>query len=180
MKRRSCRSFELRDRGALRSVPLFVLVAAVGCGFGLYDDSGALQVTGANDGVPDAGMWWPWMCPNGSNPTPPTTPTSYAVSGTCSDGGTLTLSANGCDIEGNWAVLSLSAVSTDIPSSLPAAGGWEVSGTRGPAVPDGGVPCTCDATASSSGALLLTCTVPDGGATECVTTLTPLSPVAAP
>ena len=157
----------------LRSVLFGALVAAAGCGFGLYDDSGSPSVTASNDGVPDAGQWWPWACPNGSNPAPATTPQSYAVSGTCSDGGTLALSVNGCEMEGNWDVLGLSDVSTNISTSIPTAGGWEVAGTHGSG--DGGVPLTCDATASSSGALTVTCAAGDAGVTACVTTLTSVS-----
>ncbi len=152
------------------SLLLGALVAASGCGFGTYDGTATPQVTGATDGVPDAGQWWTWTCPNGSNPAPASDPVNYAAAGNCSDGGTLALSVNGCEMEGNWDVLGLSNVSTNVSTSIPGAGGWEVAGIGGG---DGGVARTCDATAAVSGVLTVTCTEADGGVAACTTTLTP-------
>ncbi len=156
------------------------LLAAGGCGFGLYDDSAAPQAVAANDGVWDAGQWWPWACalPDGtfSNPAPPSTPVDYSASGSCGDGGAFALSVDGCEMFGDWTVLGLSDVSTIVPSSIPQAGGWEIAGTGGFDVGDGGTSWTCASTATdSSGNLTLTCTAGVPPATACQSALTVVS-----
>ena len=161
----------LRALGAVACGLLFVW----GCGFGLYDGSDAPQVVDSNDGIWDAGQWWPWACalPDGafSNPSPASTPIDYTATGTCGDGGAFTLSVDGCEMFGNWDALGLSDVSTNIPSSIPQAGGWEIAATGGLDVGDGGTNWTCDAAASdANGDLTLTCTA--GDATACESTLT--------
>jgi len=153
------------------------LLAAQGCGFGNYDDSAAPQATSANDGVWDAGQWWPWACqlPDGTltNPAPQSTPIDYTATGTCGAGGDFSVSVNGCEMFGNFDALGLSNVSTNIPSSIPQAGGWEVAGTGG----DAGADWICDTTATdSAGDLTFTCTVDaDGGGTACTSTLKAVS-----
>ncbi len=68
---------------------------------------------------------------------------------------------------GNFDALGLANVTTNTPSSIPQAGGWEVVGDVG----DAGVTWTCDATATdSAGDLTFTCTEGDAG-TECDSTL---------
>jgi len=163
------------DGRARRLAMVVVSLVVCGCGFGLYDGSAAPQVTGANDGVADAGQWWPWACalPDGtfSNPSPPSTPLNYDVTGTCGDGGAFALSVNGCEMFGNWGALGLSDVSTNIPSSIPQAGGWEIAATGGTDVGDGGTSWVCDAVATdSSGDLILTCTAGDPAVTACQST----------
>lgn len=153
------------------------LLATGACGFGNYNDSNAPQAVAANDGVWDAGQWWPWACtlPDGTltNPSPPSTPINYTATGTCGAGGAFALSVNGCEMFGNFDALGLSDVATTIPSSIPQAGGWEVTGTG-----TGSADWTCDATATdSSGNLTFACAVvsddPDAGPTPaCSSTLT--------
>jgi hypothetical protein len=156
------------------------LLTTEGCGFGQYDDSSAPQVVDSSTGVWDAGQWWPWACalPDGTltNPAPQSTPINYTAAGTCGDGGAFALSVDGCEMFGNWDALGLSDVSTTIPTSIPQAGGWEVVGTGGFDVGDGGTGWTCDATATdSSGDLTLTCTAGTPSATACESTLTLVS-----
>ncbi len=144
------------------------LLATQGCGFGLYDDSSAPQVVSANDGVWDAGQWWPWACalPDGTltNPAPQSAPLNYTATGTCGSGGAFALSVDGCEMFGNWDALGFSAVSTNIPSSIPKAGGWEVEADAGFDEDAGLSVWTCDATATdSSGDLTFTCTDGDAG-----------------
>jgi hypothetical protein len=147
------------------------LLTIQGCGFGVYDDSSAPQVVDSNDGVWDAGQWWPWACAldggNGAtiltNPSLQSTPINYTASGSCGAGGAFALSVNGCEMFGNWDALGLSDVSTTIPSSIPQAGGWEIEADAG-VIGDAGIVWTCDATATdSSGDLTLTCREGDAG-----------------
>jgi hypothetical protein len=174
---RSCRRSP--GRGLLSLVALSTLVAHAACGFGRYDDSAAPQVTSATDGVADAGQWWPWVCPDGDNPSPPSTPLDYTASGLCGEGGAFTLSVNGCVIIGTWAVLGLSDVQTLQPTSTPNLGGWVVSGT--PSTADGGVfvgdggavTWNCEATPASDGGLTFTCSDATSLATTCQSSLTP-------
>jgi hypothetical protein len=141
------------------------LIAQGACGFGLYDDSAAPQVVNSNDGIWDAGQWWPWACAlDGgalTNPSPQSTPINYTAAGSCGGGGAFALSVDGCEMFGNWDALGLSDVTTNIPSSIPQAGGWEVAGDVG----DAGMTWTCDAAATdSTGDLTFTCTKGDAGA----------------
>ena len=174
------RADERARRGRPAAFVALVLASLLGsgCGFGLYDGSGAPQVVDSNDGVWDAGQWWPWACalPDGTftNPSPASTPIDYTATGTCGDGGAFALSVDGCEMFGNWDALGLADVSTNIPSSIPQAGGWEIAATGGFEVGDGGTAWTCDATATdSAGDLTLTCT--GGNATACESTLTVVS-----
>jgi hypothetical protein len=150
------------------------LLTAPGCGFGQYDDSSAPQVVSSSTGIWDAGQWWPWACklPNGTltNPSPPSTPVNYTATGSCGGGGAFALSVDGCELFGNWDALGFSAVSTNIPSSIPQAGGWEIEADAGFDEDAGLSVWTCDATATdSSGDLTFTCTDGDAG---CASTLT--------
>ena len=164
---------------------LILLVALVSsCGFGSYNDGASPDVTSATSGVPGSGMWWPWTCANGSNPSPASIPRSYTVVGSCGLGGAFALSVDGCEMRGDWTVLGLSEVITNIPSSIPAAGGWEVAGTGGGGRDagtagterDGGGPqWTCDTTALPSGGLNFTCTAGTPATPTCESTLTPVA-----
>ena len=151
----------------LIAVPLVACAVSAACGFGLYNDSNAPQAVDSNDGVWDAGQWWPWACqlPDGTltNPSPQSTPINYTATGTCG-AGAFALSVDGCEMFGNWDALGLSDVSTTIPSSIPGAGGWEVVADAG-YDPDAGTSLvTCDAVATdSSEDLTFTCTEGDGG-----------------
>ena len=146
------------------------LLLTAGCGFGLYDDTATPQQTSANNGVSGDGQWWPWACANGSMPSAPTTPLAYTATGTCVPGGALSLSVEGCNMVGDWSVFGLTNVTTNISTSIPAAGGWEIAGT-GPAA----AAWTCDATVAPSKELTLTCTAGDPAATVCVSTLAPVT-----
>jgi len=168
-------------RTLLSLIVLANLVAGAGCGFGTYDDSAAPQLTSATNGVADAGQWWPWVCPDGDNPSPASTPLDYTASGSCGDGGAFTLSVNGCEIFGTWSVLGLSDVQTLQPTSTPNLGGWIVSGTAsaadgGVSVGDGGAePWNCEATPTADGGLAFTCSDAISSATTCQSTLIPVS-----
>ena len=159
-------------------VALATFLASSGCGFGTYDDSAAPQVTGATNGVADAGQWWPWVCPDGASPSPASAPLDYTASGSCGDGGAFTLSVDGCEILGTWSALGLSDVQTVQPTSTPSLGGWIVSATPtaadgGAPVGDGGAqPWTCQATPTADGALRFACSDPISSATTCESTLT--------
>ena len=149
------------------------LALLAGCGFGLYNGSADPQVTSANDGVWDAGQWWPWACPNGANPAPASPTLNYTATGTCGGGGPFGLSVDGCELFGDWGILGLADVSTTLPSSIPQAGGWEVVGTGDFAVSDGGMSWSCAATAiDASGDLALTCTAGVPPVTACESSLT--------
>jgi hypothetical protein len=168
-------------RALLLLVALANFVAGAGCGFGTYNDSAAPQVTSATTGVADAGQWWPWACPDGANPSPPSAPLDYTAAGTCGDGGALTLSVNGCEIFGTWSVLGLSDVQTLQPTRTPNLGGWIVSAT--PSAADGGVSLgdggvetwNCEATPAADGGLTFTCADAVSLATTCLSTLIPVS-----
>ncbi len=168
-------------RALLSLVALANLVGGAGCGFGTYNDSAAPQVTSATTGVADAGQWWPWVCPDGDNPSPASTPLAYTASGSCGDGGPFTLSVNGCEMFGTWPVLGLSDVQTLQPTSTPGLGGWIVSAT--PSAADGGVSdgdggtdvWNCEATPASDGGLTFTCSDVASSATTCQSTLTLVS-----
>ncbi len=169
-------------RRAVRSlVAIANLLAIAGCGFGTYDDSAAPQVTSATDGIADAGQWWPWVCPDGDNPSPASAPLDYTASGSCGNGGAFSLGVNGCEIFGTWSVLGLSDVQTLQPTSTPNLGGWIVSGT--PSSADGGVsfgdggaePWTCGATPTADAGLTFTCADAISSAPTCESTLTPVS-----
>jgi hypothetical protein len=153
---------------------IFMAALAASCGFGSYDDSANPSVTSANDGVADAGQWWPFVCPDGVYPIPASTPQDYSAAGSCGPGGPLTLSVDGCEMEGNWEVLGLAddSVETLQPTSTPDLGAWILSATGAPG--DGGVDLgdggTCQAvSAGTAGTLSFTCTV--GAATVCQSTL---------
>jgi hypothetical protein len=174
------RSGQRSPRRALLSlVALASLVSVVGCGFGAYDDSAAPQVTSATNGIADAGQWWPWVCPDGDNPSQASTPFDYTAAGSCGDGGAFTLSVNGCEIFGTWSILGLSEVQTLQPTSTPNLGGWIVSATPsaadgGASVGDGGAePWNCAATPTADGGLTFTCSDAISSATTCQSTLTP-------
>jgi hypothetical protein len=168
-------------RALLSFIALTSLVAGAGCGFGRYDDSAAPQVTSATTGVPDAGQWWPWACPDGASPSPASTPLDYTASGSCGNGGPFALSVDGCEMFGNWSTLGLSDVQTLQPTSTPSLGGWIVSGTPsaadgGLALGDGGVELwNCEATQATGGALAFTCSDAISLATTCQSSLTPVS-----
>jgi hypothetical protein len=169
---------ELSSGGWGLALPRLILlsVLAVGCGFGTYNDTSDPRITSSNSGVPDAGQWWPFACVTGSPPTvPASVPIGYSTSGTCGDGGTFALSVDGCLMVGDWTVLGLTDVTTNVPSSIPAAGGWEVAGTGGFDVGDGGTQWTCDSSADSSGALTFTCSAGVPPVQACESTLTPVS-----
>jgi hypothetical protein len=165
--------------GNRESAWLWLILAstlAVGCGFGTYNDTSDPRITSANSGVADSGQWWPFTCVTGSAPTvPATTPINYATSGSCGDGGPFALSIDGCVMVGDWTVLGLTDVTTTIPSSIPAAGGWEVAGTGGFDVGDGGMQWTCDSSSDASGVLTFTCTAGEPAVQACQSTLTPVS-----
>jgi hypothetical protein len=158
----------------LAAIVVAALVACGGCGFGTYNDGAAPQVTSASDGVADAGQWWPWICPDGSDPAEPSVPLSYSASGTCGDGGAFALGVDGCEMVGTWTALGLTDVTTHVSSSIPSAGGWEVVGTGGFDVGDGGTQWTCEAAELSSGALAFTCTAGIPATSACESTLTPV------
>jgi hypothetical protein len=167
-------------RALLLSVVLANLIAGAGCGFGTYDDSSAPQLTSSTTGVADAGQWWPFVCPDGDNPSPPSTPLEYTASGSCGDGGPFTLSVNGCEMFGTWSVLGLSNVQTLQPTRTPELGGWIVSAT--PSTADGGVSVgdggpetwNCEATPSTDAGLTFICSDATSSATTCQSTLTPV------
>ncbi len=168
---------EVRFTGRVWGLKLILLsVVFAGCGFGLYDGSSDPRVTSANSGVADSGQWWPFACVTGSPPTvPASTPISYTTSGSCGTGGQFALSVDGCLMVGDWTVLGLTDVSTNIPSSIPQAGGWEVAGTGGSEVGDGGTQWTCDSAPDSSGVLTFTCSAGEPAVMACQSTLTPVS-----
>jgi len=170
-----------RGRALLALVAIANLAAGTRCGFGRYDDSAAPQVTSATTGVPDAGQWWPWVCPDGAYPIAASTPVDYTASGFCGDGGAFALSVNGCEMVGTWSVLGLSDVQTLQPTSTPNLGGWIVSAT--PSAADGGASAgdggpetwNCEATPTADGVLTFTCSDALSSATTCQSTLTPVS-----
>jgi hypothetical protein len=151
-----------------------VVLAAAGCGFGLYDDSSAPQVTSANDGVADAGQWWPFVCPDGDHPSPASAAFDYTASGTCGPGGPFTLSVDGCEMFGDWPALGLSDVQTTQSTSTPNLGGWILTAA---APPDGGVDggdsWNCAANLAADGGLAFSCSDAVTSATTCQSTLTP-------
>jgi hypothetical protein len=168
-------------RALLALFALANLVAGVGCGFGRYDDSAAPQITSATSGVPDAGQWWPWVCPDGAYPIPASASIDYTAAGSCGEGGPFALSVNGCEMVGNWSVLGLADVQTLQPTSTPSLGGWIVSGT--PSTADGGVSVTdggvetwnCEATPTADAGLTFTCSDATSMAATCQSTLIPVS-----
>ena len=160
----------MRWHSALLLVCSSAVLLTAGCGFGRYDDTANPQAVAANDGVPGDGPWWPWMCASGSNPSPVSTPIGYTVTGTCGVGGAFAINIDGCSLEGNWDALGLTDITTNIPSSIPEAGGWEVAGTGAD-----GTMWTCDASTPVAGVLTLTCSRGNPAATACVSTLTPVS-----
>ena len=114
-------------------------------------------------GVADAGQWWPWVCPDGANPIPQSTPLNYTATGSCGAGGPFQLSVDGCEMLGNFDALGFPDFSTNIPSSIPQAGGWEIEADAG-GVGDAGFVWICDATATdAAGDLTFTCTDGDAG-----------------
>jgi hypothetical protein len=156
-------------------------LAVAGCGFGRYDDSAAPAVTSATTGVPDAGQWWPFVCPDGAYPIAASTPLDYTAAGSCGEGGAFALSVDGCEMVGTWTVLGLTGVQTLQPTSTPSLGGWIVSGT--PSTPDGGGSVgdggseiwNCEAVPSTNGLLIFTCSDATSSATTCQSTLAPVS-----
>jgi hypothetical protein len=181
---------------AARKGWLGLLSAAIvaGCGFGLYDGSASPSVLSANDGVADAGQWWPWACalPDGtfSNPSPPSTPQPYVATGSCGPGGPFTLSVDGCEMFADWSVLGLSNVQTTQPTSTPNLGGWILTATEGAPGDgdggpgegggdggaddgglDGGETLTCTATFASAGILTFSCSAGTPPVTTCQSTL---------
>ena len=78
------------------------------------------------------------------------------------------------DMVGTWTALGLTDVTTHVSSSIPSAGGWEVVGTGGFDVGDGGTQWTCEAAELSSGALAFTCTAGIPATSACESTLTPV------
>jgi hypothetical protein len=168
-------------RAVLALLALVSVVVGTGCGFGRYDDSAAPQITSATSGVPDAGQWWPWVCPDGAYPIPASASIDYTASGSCGVGGAFALSVNGCEMVGPWAVLGLTDVQTLKPTSTPSLGGWIVSGTPseangGVSLTDGGVEAwNCEATPSADAGLTFTCSDATSMATTCQSALTPVS-----
>ncbi len=158
----------------LPGIAATVLFSGAGCGFGSYDDTAAPNVASASDGVADAGQWWPFVCPDGIYPIPASTPTSYAATGSCGDGGPFTLSVDGCEIFGSWSALGLSNVQTTQPTSTPNLGGWIVTATEetGDGGVDGGAALTCEATLASVGVLTFSCSAGTPPTTTCQSTLT--------
>jgi hypothetical protein len=157
----------------LRLVPVLALFCAGGCGFGTYDDSASPSVTGSSTGVPDAGQWWPFVCPDGSNPSPNEPPENYLAAGSCGDGGTLTLDVDGCELFANWDVLGLTAVVTAVPTDTPDLGGWII--TAAPDNSDAGWTCAAGVPASVGGSFAFTCSTSSPAVTACQSTLTPMS-----
>lgn len=150
--------------------------AAAGCGFGIYDGGSSPQVTNSTTGVPDAGQWWPWVCPDGIYPIPASTPLPYSAQGSCGPGGALLLSVDGCEMIADWSVLGLADVETTQPTSAPNLGGWILTaggdGADGGVALDGG---TCTATPDvAAGVLDFTCTAGTPPTTVCLSTLTPV------
>lgn len=158
------------------------LLATGACGFGTYDGGSEPNVTDSNSGVPDAGQWWPFVCPDGSNPSPDEPSQSYSAAGSCGDGGTLTMNVDGCELLGNWDVLGLADVETTVPTSTPDLGGWTVLATPGVGSGDAGVPaadagwtCTASVPAAVGAPMTFTCSAGDPPTTACTSTLTPVS-----
>ena len=170
MKQRNAQRYLVQFHVQVATLCLGVLTLTSGCGFGRYDDTAVPLVTSANNGVSGNGQWWGWSCPNGSNPSPATTPLAYTAAGACGAGGAFSLSVDGCEMLGNWDALGLSDVTTNAATSIPAAGGWEVLGTG-----TAGAQWTCTAATDSSKVITLTCTAGDPAATVCVSTLTPVT-----
>jgi hypothetical protein len=166
--------------GAFLAILSAELIANGGCGFGTYDDSAAPQITSANDGVADAGMWWPWVCPDGAEPSPASTPVNYTATGTCGSGGAFSVSVDGCILSGTWTTLGLSDVETTQPTSTPNFGGWIITanGTEpdgGMDIGDGGGAWTCQTSVpNSTGVLTFTCTDNTSNATTCESALIPV------
>jgi hypothetical protein len=159
-------------------VPQLILLSAlwVGCGFGTYNDTSDPRITSSNSGVADAGQWWPFTCPNASPPvSPASSPLNYNTSGTCGTGAPFALSVDGCLMVGDWTVLGLTDVTTNVSSSIPAAGGWEVAGTGDHDVGDGGTDWTCDTSTDASGVMTFTCSAGEPAVQACESTLTPVS-----
>ncbi len=93
--------------------------------------------------------------------------------GTCSDGGTLTLSVDGCELFANWDALGLTNVATTTPTATPNLGGWAI--TASPVGADAGWSCSAGVPASAGGSFAVTCSAGSASTMACQATLTPVS-----
>jgi hypothetical protein len=148
--------------------------AATACGFGTYDDTAAPPATTSTSGVADAGMWWPWACPDGTNPSPASAEVHFSAAGTCGPGGAFSIGVDGCLLSGNFGALGLAEVDTVTHSGKPQLGGWAVRGTS---LADGTSALHCEASVrGASGAINFACTHAEPASAFCQSTLTPVAP----
>jgi len=160
--------------GARRTGRALLCVAALGataCGFGTYDDGASPANTSSNSGVADAGPWWPWVCPDGSNPSPASASFNFTASGSCGAGGPFSISVDGCLLSANFEVLGLSQAQTVTHSSTPQLGGWVVSGVSSA---DQTTALTCSSSVpDAAGSITFTCSAGEPPETSCQSTLAP-------